>query len=132
MVDGHGGLLGPDLSRVGASRSSAYLIESIRQPDKDLSKGMLDPNNHYAIPLIYDTVTVVKADGETLVGVARNEDTFSVQLLGSDQKLYMFQKSDVKAVLHERRSLMPPYTEDRLNAAQLQDLIAYLETLSHE
>jgi cytochrome c oxidase cbb3-type subunit 3 len=132
MVDGHGGLLGPDLSRVGSSRSSAYLIESIRQPDKDLSKGMLDPNNHYAIPLIYDTVTVVKADGETLVGVARNEDTFSVQLLGSDQKLYMFQKGDVKAVLHERRSLMPPYTEDRLNAAQLQDLIAYLETLSHE
>jgi putative heme-binding domain-containing protein len=132
MVDGRGGLLGPDLSRVGASRSIAYLIESIRQPDRDLSKGMLDPNNHYAIPLVYDTVTVVKADGETMVGVARNEDTFSIQLLAGDQKLYLFQKGEVKSVLHERRSLMPPYTEDMLSTSQLQNLIAYLETLRGE
>ncbi len=43
MVKGHGGLLGPDLTRVGASRSTSYLIESIREPDKELSDGMLDP-----------------------------------------------------------------------------------------
>jgi cbb3-type cytochrome c oxidase subunit III len=36
MVKGHGGLLGPDLTRVGASRSTTYLIESIRDPDKEL------------------------------------------------------------------------------------------------
>src|SRR6202795_592471 len=37
MVNGRGGLLGPDLSRVGAARSIAYLAESIRTPDKELS-----------------------------------------------------------------------------------------------
>jgi cytochrome c oxidase cbb3-type subunit 3 len=129
MVNGRGGLLGPDLSRVAASRSLSYLIDSIRQPDKDLSSGMTDPNNHYGLPLVYDAVTVVTAAGERISGVARNEDTFSVQLLTSDQNLQFFLKKDVKEVIHERKSLMPPYSEDVLSARQLQDLIAYLETL---
>jgi len=66
MVKGRGGLLGPDLSRAGASRSVSYLIDSIRQPDKELSSGMLDPNNHYGLPLVYDTVTVVTASGKRI------------------------------------------------------------------
>ena len=132
MVKGSGGLLGPDLSRVGASRSVAYLIDSIRRPDQELSSGMLDPNNHYGLPLVYDTVTVVTASGERITGVARNEDTFSVQLLATDQSLQLFLKKDVKEVIHERKSLMPPYLEEALSASQLQDLISYLETLRGE
>jgi cytochrome c oxidase cbb3-type subunit 3 len=129
MVKGSGGLLGPDVSRVGASRSVSYLIDSIRQPDKELSSGMLDPNNHYGLPLVYDTVTLVTLGGEMITGVARNEDTFSVQLLATDQSLQFFLKKDLKEVIHRRKSLMPPYLEDTLSASQLQDLIAYLETL---
>jgi len=132
MVKGSGGLLGPDLSRMGASRSVAYLIDSIRRPDQELSSGMLDPNNHYGLPLVYDTVTVVTASGERITGVARNEDTFSVQLLATDQSLQLFLKKDVKEVIHERKSLMPPYLEEALSASQLQDLISYLETLRGE
>jgi cytochrome c oxidase cbb3-type subunit III len=132
MIRGSGGLLGPDLSRVAAARSVAYLIDSIRQPDKDLSAGMLDPNNHYGLPLIYDTVTVVTARGERIIGIARNEDTFSVQLLTTDQNLRFFLKKEVKEVTHEHKSLMPPYSEDGLSTSQLHDLIAYLETLRGE
>jgi putative heme-binding domain-containing protein len=129
MVNGSGGVLGPNLSRVGAARPVAYLIDSIREPDKELSAGMLDPNNHYGLPLVYDTVTVVAADGRTVKGVARNEDTFSVQLMTTDQQLAFFLKKDLKSVTHERRSLMPAYPEAVLGAAQLRDLVAYLETL---
>ena len=132
MIRGSGGLLGPDLSRVAAARSVAYLIDSIRQPDKDLSAGMLDPNNHYGLPLIYDTVSVVTARGERITGIARNEDTFSVQLLTTDQNLRFFLKNEVKEVTHERKSLMPPYSEDRLSKSQLHDLVAYLQTLRGE
>jgi len=132
MVNGRGGLLGPDLSRVGASRSVSYLIDSIRRPDKELSSGMVDPNNHYGLPLVYDTVTVITAGGKRITGVARNEDTFSVQLLATDQSLQLFLKKDVKEVIHERKSLMPPYPGDTLSASQLQDLIAYLETLRRD
>jgi putative heme-binding domain-containing protein len=129
MVKGSGGRLGPDLSRVAVSRSVSYLIDSIRQPDKELSSGMLDPNNHYGLPLVYDTVTVVTAAGDRITGIARNEDTFSVQLIATNQNLRLFLKKDVKEVIHEHKSLMPTYSEDALSASQLQDLIAYLETL---
>jgi putative heme-binding domain-containing protein len=132
MVKGCGGLLGPDLSRVGAARSIDYLIESIREPDKELSDGMLDPNNHYGLPLVYDTVTVVLKNGGKVVGVAKNEDTFSVQLLDTNQQLHLFLTSDVKDVVHERKSLMPAYSEQAIPAAQLQDLLAYLESLRGE
>jgi cytochrome c oxidase cbb3-type subunit III len=129
MVKGHGGVLGPDLSRVGASRSTAYLIDSIREPNKDLSDGMLDPNNHWGLPLVYDTVTVVTANGRRIIGVAKNEDTFSVQLLDTDQNLQFFLKKDLKQVIHKRESLMPAYSQEILSPVALQDLVAYLESL---
>ena len=132
MVKGRGGLLGPDLTRVGASRSITYLIESIREPDKELSDGMLDPNNHYGSPLVYDTVTVVLRNGEKLTGIAKNEDTFSVQLLDTSQRLWLLLKRDVESVVHERTSLMPAYTEQMISAAELQDLLAYMESLRGE
>jgi cytochrome c oxidase cbb3-type subunit 3 len=132
MVQGRGGLLGPDLSRVGESRSAAYLIESIREPNRELSSGMLDPNNHYGLPLVYDTVTVVTVDGQKIVGVAKNEDTFSIQLLDTHQQLQFFLKKDLKEETHERKSLMPAYSEQMLKPTDLEDLVAYLESLRAE
>ncbi len=129
MVQGRGGVLGPDLSRVGDARSLPYLIDSIREPSKELSSGMLDPNNHYGLPLMYDTVTVVTASGQKIVGVAKNEDTYSIQLLDTDQRLQFFLKKNLKQVTHERKSLMPAYSEEMLKPSELEDLVAYLEGL---
>jgi putative heme-binding domain-containing protein len=132
MVRGRGGRLGPELTRVGAARSVAYLTESIREPDKELSLGMTDPNNHYNIPMEYETVTVTTHEGERITGVAKNEDAFSVQLLGQDDELHLFLKKDLRELVHERRSLMPPYTEQMLSASELQDLLSYLTSLRGE
>ncbi len=132
MVDGHGGHLGPDLSRVGTARAVPYLIDSIREPDKELTGGAPDPNNHYGLPLPYDTVTVTTTAGERLVGVARNEDTFSIQLLAVDQSLHCLLKSETREVIHERRSLMPAYPVSALGTPQLLDLVAYLVSLGRD
>jgi cytochrome c oxidase cbb3-type subunit 3 len=132
MIQGRGGHLGPDLSRVGAGRSIAYLTESIREPNKELSLGYTDPNNHYGIPLEYDTVTVVTAEGKRMVGVAKNEDAFSIQLLGQDDELHLLLKKELAEVRHERRSLMPPYGAEMLSAGELRDLLAYLSSLRGE
>ena len=132
MVKGRGGRLGPDLTRVGSARSVAYLVDSIREPDKELSLGMVDPNNHYGIPLELETVTAVLPDGNRVIGVAMNEDAFSLQLLGRDQELHLFMKKDLREVQHERRSLMPAYTERMLSKEALQDLLAYLTGLRGE
>jgi len=130
MVKGKGGRLGPDLSRVGAARSESYLVDSIRDPDKQLSNGMLDPNRFFGPPLLYEKVTVVTASGETITGVAKNEDTFSIQLLDTSQQLRLFLRKDLKDVIQERKSLMPAYSEEMLSPTDLHDLVAYLESLN--
>jgi cytochrome c oxidase cbb3-type subunit III len=132
MVNGRGGLLGPDLSRVGGARSVSYLADSIRTPDKDLSDGMLDPNNRYALPLVWDTTIVTLKNGDSITGVAKNEDEFSLQLMDTNQQLRFFDKSAIKEVRHERKSLMPAYNEQMISPAQLQDLLAYLASLRVE
>ena len=112
MVKGRGGRLGPDLTRVGAARSVAYLTESIREPDKEPQPGDDGPEQPLRdIRSEYETVTAVTLDGQRIIGVAKNEDAFSLQLLGQDEKLHLFLKKDLREVLHERRSLMPAYTE---------------------
>jgi mono/diheme cytochrome c family protein len=64
--------------------------------------------------------------------VTKNEDTFSLQLLDTNQRLQLFLKSDLKEVTHERKSLMPAYSEQMLTPADLEDLVAYLENLRSE
>jgi cytochrome c oxidase cbb3-type subunit III len=129
MVQGRGGLLGPDLSRVGAARPVSYLIDSVREPNKELSSEPSDPNNHYGLPLVYDTVTAVTSSGQKITGVAKNEDTFSIQILDTNQRLQLLLKKDLKEVVHERKSLMTAYSEEMLSATDLQDLVAYLTSL---
>jgi cytochrome c oxidase cbb3-type subunit III len=127
MVNGHGGRLGPDLSRVGAERSAAYLAESIRQPSAHLAEGITEPNKDLAQK--YQTVEVITAQGKRIVGVALNEDSFSLQIMGMDQHLHLFVKSEVREVVHKPKSLMPPYPPEMLSDKELQDLVAYLAGL---
>jgi putative heme-binding domain-containing protein len=127
MVNGKGGRLGPDLSRIGAGRSTRFLADSIRTPSKDLAEASPDPK--FGDPKSYDTVTVVTKDGRRISGVAKNEDGFSLQLMDPSEQLHFFLKQDLKEVVHERRSLMPPYDAGMLNEKELADLVAYLSGL---
>jgi putative heme-binding domain-containing protein len=127
MVNGNGGRLGPDLSRIGAVRSTRYLIDSIRNPNQDLAEAMTDLN--YGLPVVYDTVTAVTRNDRRVTGVAKNEDSFSLQLMDQGEQLHFFLKKDLRAVIHERKSLMPAYDESLLSEKELQDLIAYLAGL---
>ena len=125
IVGGRGGRLGPELTTVGSSRSRAYLVESIRQPAKQLTQ------NHAfgGDGLKYDTVTVVTADGRTIVGVPMNEDTFTLQLMDQSERVQSFDKKALKSLRHENRSLMPAYDASRLGDGDLDNLVAYLQSL---
>jgi len=129
MVNGHGGRLGPDLSRIGASRSIPYLKDKIREPSKlgeDMTVGLWW---ELGLPLVYQTVTLVTKDDRRITGALRNEDTFSIQLMDQGEELLTFWKKDLQQVIHERSSLMPRYDEQRLSEKELQDLLAYLDSL---
>jgi putative heme-binding domain-containing protein len=113
-IGDEGSIFGPDLSRVGVGRPSSYIRESILDPGKD-------------IPEAYQGVTVVMRDGKRIGGIRINEDTFTVQLRDASQHFRMFDKGQVKEVIHETKSMMPAYTS--LSQVDLNDLLAYLDTL---
>jgi putative heme-binding domain-containing protein len=126
IVSGRGGLLGPELTTVGSARSRAYLVESIREPGRRFTENRSFGDDY---TLRYDTVTAVTADGSSVVGVPMNEDTFTVQIMDTSERVHSLDKKSLKSFRHENRSLMPTYAPDRLSDADLDDLVAYLQTL---
>jgi len=126
LVQGRGGRLGPELSKVGSARSRGYLVESIREPARYLTE---NDGTGEAGARLYDTVTAVTSDGRTVVGVAMNEDTFTVQILDAGDRVHSLVKRDLKSFRHDEKSLMPAYSPAQLSVADLDDVVAYLQTL---
>jgi putative heme-binding domain-containing protein len=127
VIGGQGGVLGPDLTKVGRSRAASYLRQVVLEPGKVKPKGgtgiLLNGFSEY-LP-----VSVVERDGREVRGIRVNEDSFTIQVRDSAGKLYSFRKTDVQNVDKQfGRSLMPSY-KDKLSAAETDDLVAYLASL---
>jgi putative heme-binding domain-containing protein len=127
MIQGKGGRLGPDLTTTGASRSTEYLVDSVRSPSRRLAQGILEAMKEF--PQEYEAVTVVTADGSKLIGVVLNEDQFTLQMMDTREKLHLFEKNKLRSFEKTRESLMPTYDEKALSDKDLQDLIGYLQSV---
>ncbi len=127
MIQGKGGRLGPDLTTAGSSRSTEYLIESVRDPNRRLAKGILEAMKEF--PQEYETASVVTADGAKFTGVLLNEDQFTVQMLDTREQLHLFEKNKLRIFEKRRESLMPAYDPKTLSEKDLQDLVAYLQAV---
>jgi putative heme-binding domain-containing protein len=115
-VNGRGGHLGPDLSRIGASRPRATLVREIRDASASIAEG-------------YRPVTVVLGDGQRIRGAKKSEDAFSILIMDAHERLQGYLKADLREVVNESRSLMPDFDVDRLNDADLDDLLRFLGNL---
>ncbi len=116
MVNGRGGQLGPDLSRVGSGRSRPVLLNKVRGTSDNVRPG-------------YEAVTVVTRDGQRIRGVKKNEDEFSIQIVDMRERLQGYLKANLTEILTEPRTVMPVYSADQLNDRALDDLLQYLTTL---
>jgi len=124
MVEGKGGRVGPDLTSVGESRTVESLVESVRKPSQRLAWGLTEPTKEFAQR--YETVTVVTPDGEEIKGVTLNEDSFTLQLMDTAERLHLFEKDKLRSITKGRASLMPSYNTETLSDRDLSDIIAYL------
>ena len=115
-VAGKGGRIGPDLTRIGASRSRAALTREIRTPSE-------------WIPSNYETVTIVTKDGQRVRGVKKNEDVFSIQVMDQRERIQGYVKANIQEVQYDKNSLMPAFPASRLNDGDLNDLLGYLSGL---
>lgn len=129
MVSGQGGRLGPDLSRVGAMRPRDYLVESIRNPDAVIAERFVTTDFGVNAPT-YELVTVTTRQGTKFSGVILNEDSFSLQFMDDHEKYHSWSTSELQSIVHEKRSPMPAYSKQQLSDAQLDDLLAYLSSLT--
>src|SRR5579862_6067830 len=114
MVRGRGGVLGPDLSRVGRDRNPAQIEQALRDP----GSAPAVRGTRRGAPAS-STVTVRLRDGQVIRGIAKNESTFDLQVLGTDNRLHLLMKSQVAEVAREK-SLMP---KTELNADEMRDLV---------
>jgi putative heme-binding domain-containing protein len=111
-IRGNGGLLGPDLSDIGAVRSVAQLrtalIAPVFQPDGD-----------------YRAAKVLLRSGENLEGVLRGATNYSFELQTDQGHLRLLDAREIREIQLRKEPLMPSY-EGKLTAAELDDLLAFL------
>jgi len=115
-VDGTGGRLGPDLSRIGVARARGAIVRRVRGATEDFLEGS-------------QPVIITLKNGQTVRGVRKNGDLFSVQIMDGRERIQGYLKSDVREVVDGKASAMPVFGVDRLNESDLNDVLAYLGTL---
>lgn len=117
-ISGAGGLVGPDLTSIGASAQPDYLLDSLLTPDKQIKEG-------------YHGLVVSTDDGKVLTGIpVRN----------SDKELVLRQADGVEITVQKARieeqkqsaSLMPAGLVDDLTDQELADLVRFLSELGKQ
>ena len=115
MVAGEGAGFGPELTDVGSRRNGAFLKQTLLHPDQ-------------TIPERFEYVAVIDNAGVQVRGIRVNEDSFTIQIKDASGRFHSFRKSQIHGLYRlEKQTPMPPF--DKLPAADLDDLVAYLAAL---
>lgn len=113
--DTEGGAVGPDLTGVGARFSPRDLLESIVDPNKEISDQ-------------YAAILVTKNDGDVVIGrVANlNDDTLMIATDMTDPNAFAnVKRKDVKSIEPSTVSPMPEGLLNTLQKEEILDLLAY-------
>lgn len=116
QTPGHGGILGPDLTKIGAIRSGRDLLESVLIPSATLAQG-------------YESYTVRLSRGESLTGIRvwQPDGTFVLrETSGAETRITVGEATEVEL---QKASLMPDGLLSALTEAEIRDLFGYLQSL---
>ena len=111
-----GGVIGPDLTRIGAIRSGGDLLESILYPSSSFAQG-------------YEPYRLTRRDGEEVSGtlVAQGPEGVSLRdVAGVTQRV---RADDIVSLERQQLSAMPEGLEQLLTRDQFRDLLAFLQSL---
>ena len=109
-----GGLVGPDLTRVGGIRTERDLLESIVFPSASFVRS-------------YEPVRVTTAAGRTLNGVLKKDAPDEIVLAVAADKEERVARPDVETIAPSSVSVMPAGLDQQLTVQELADLVAFLK-----
>ena len=115
-IGGQGGLVGPELSSIGAKYSREELITSVLNPSAKISSG-------------YEPVVVATNDGRILTGIVKSDAPEGLEIEDADAKRIKIPRADVEERKASDVSLMPNGIVEGISPQDFADLIAYMETL---
>lgn len=115
-VNGQGGHVGPDLSRIGSIRSGRDLLEAILFPSSSFARG-------------YEPFVVATIDGQVFNGVIHRETADAIVLVTNNRVEKRVPRSSIEAIEQSQTSVMPRGLDANLSHQELADLIAFLQSL---
>lgn len=115
-IAGHGGQVGPDLSKIGSIRTASDLLESIVYPSASFARG-------------YEPYLVRTKDGDTQAGIISRETADSIYLTTGPRQILRIPRQSIALLRPGTVSLMPQGFDEQLSRGELADLIAYLTSL---
>ena len=115
MVDGKGGKVGPDLSKIGGKFPREYLLESLLAPELKIAEG-------------FEGVLLSTTDGRVLTGTLEQEDDQELRIVDGNGKKLVIAKSEIEQ-RQGGKSVMPGNLLQLINSSDLRDFVEYLASL---
>ncbi|HEY4260308.1 MAG TPA: hypothetical protein VGM98_09110, partial [Schlesneria sp.] len=122
-IEGRGGRVGPDLSRV-AGATNQIKLPPIRY---QLIQSILEPSREVAPQ--FTSWSFVLHDGRVVNGMIVHENEGKTIVGNSEGQAIELKTVDIEERSPQRASVMPEKLVDRMTLQELRDLIAFLETL---
>jgi putative membrane-bound dehydrogenase-like protein len=110
-----GGKVGPDLTRIGQSRTERDLLESILYPSLSFVRS-------------YEPLSVATADGKVVSGVLRKDADDEVVLAVNATEEARIPRDRIEEIRPGTVSTMPAGLEQQLTPQELADLLAFLKS----
>jgi putative heme-binding domain-containing protein len=114
-ISGSGGLVGPDMTSIGASAQIDYLIESMINPNKAIKEN-------------YHSIVVTTDDGKVFNGIKVRQDNNELVLRDAEDRLINISLKKIEEQKNGK-SLMPEGMVDSLTQGELLDLVRFLSEL---
>ena len=116
-MNGEGGRIGPDLSKIATIRTGRDLLEALVFPSASFVRG-------------YEPYVVLTQDGRPYMGTLARETVDAIFLYTSEgAELRAARATSIDEIQHGRVSIMPQGLDAQLPREQLADLLAFLQSL---
>jgi putative heme-binding domain-containing protein len=112
-LEGIGGAVGPDLTRIWETHTVAKILESMTDPSKEIKEG-------------FQSYTAITNNGQVYQGLKVRDDGQEVVLRDQDGNDITIATDDVDRLEESKKSLMPEGVVAQLSYQELIDLVAFL------